>query len=364
MEVKRPWQGKMTAVERISSLLSGKPIDRVPLSLFDMSCGMGWFCARNVGYPIDSIFNDPEKSFWAQLWTQEQYGYDGSPVFGDASYGGWEFGGEIKYPETQKEQAPCVSRYPVESKEDIDRLELHDVRTAGMLPLAMQFSKMQEQFGVPITFPCGGPFTYAGNIVSMDRLCRWMIKEPALVHRLLRLCTDHILQVAQHWVDTFESERIVARDILSLEDNRIISPQQFEEFAFPYFKEVHEKVLGIGVKRFNTHICGEQNSNLPHLAQIPMGDPGIVSFGHEISLTTAIGYFGDKCVIAGNIDPVVIQTGTAQQVYELSKRCIEEAKYAPRGYILTAGCDVPPLTPPYNIYIMMKAINDFGWYNS
>jgi len=228
----------------------------------------------------------------------------------------------------------------------------------------MQFSKMQQQFGMPITFPCGGPITCAGHIVEVSTLCRWMVKKPELVHRLARLATDHILQVAQYWVDTFGPERIIARDILPIEANQIISPGQFEEFVFPYLKEVHQKVLAMGVKHFITHICGEQNLNLPYLAQVPMGDPGIVSFGHEVGLTTAIKYFGDKCVIAGNVNPTVIQTGTARQVYELTKQCIEEAKYAPRGYILTAGCDVSPLTPPYNIYVMVKAINDFGWYHS
>ncbi len=364
MNVRGLRQDKMTVAERMSALLSGKPVDRVLLSLFDMSCGLGWFCTKNVGYPIDSTYSDPEKSFWAQVWTQEQYGYDGSPIFSYAAYGGWEFGGEIKYPTSKSEQAPWVIRYPVESKEELDKLGLPDVRTAGTLPLAMQFSKLQDRFGVPITVSCGSPFTYAANIVSMDKLCRWTIKEPEVVHRLLRLCTDHILQVAQYWVDTFGPEHITARDILPMEDNRIISPKQFEEFTFPYLKEVHEKVLAMGVKRFSTHICGEQNSNLPCLAQVPMGDPGIVSFGHEVSLTTAIKYFGDNCIIAGNVEPVVIQTGTAQQVYELFKKCIEEAKYAPRGYILTTGCDISPLTPPYNIYVMMKAINDYGWYDS
>ena len=354
----------MTSPDRVAALLNGQRIDRVPFSPFDMSCGTGWFCARNVGYPVASVYDDPEKSFWAQVWTQEQYGYDGGVIFSYAAYGSWEFGGQIKYPTTEREQAPSVTRYPVESEEDIDKLEVPDVKTSGMLPLAIQFSKMQQQFGMPITFPCGGPITYAGHMVEVSKLCRWMVKKPELVHRLVRLATDHILQVAQYWVDTFGPERIIARDILPIEANQIISPGYFEEFAFPYLKEVHQKVLAMGVKHFITHICGEQNSNLPYLAQLPMGDPGIVSFGREVGLTTAMKYFGDKCVIAGNVNPTVIQTGTPQQVYELAKQCIEEAKYAPRGYILTAGCDVSPLTPPYNIHVMVKAINDFGWYHS
>ncbi len=363
MKAKRQRQDKMSAAERLNALLAGKTIDRVPFSPFDLSCGVGWFCAKNVGYPIASAFNDPEKSFQAQVWTQEQYNYEGSPIFGYACYGGWEFGGGIKYPSGEWEQAPSVTQRPVESEENLVNLALPDVKTAGILPMAMQFSKIQEQFNTPIVFLCGSPFTYAGNMVDFNMLCLWLIKKPELVHQLLRLVTDHILQVARYWVDTFGPDRLTARDILPFETNQIISPKHFKEFAFPYLKEVHEKVLGMGVKRFNTHICGEQNLNLPCLVQIPMGEGGIASFGHEVDLDTAIKYFGDKCIIAGNVEPVIIQTGTPQQIYELTKRCIEKGKYAPRGYILTAGCDIPPLVPPYNIYVMMKAVNDFGWYD-
>jgi hypothetical protein len=28
------------------------------------------------------------------------------------------------------------------------------------------------------------------------------------------------------------------------------------------------------------------------------------------------------------------------------------------------GCEVPVNTPPYNLYTMRKAIDDFGWYES
>jgi len=94
-----------------------------------------------------------------------------------------------------------------------------------------------------------------------------------------------------------------------------------------------------------------------------MGEPGLVSFGHQVDLTTAIKYFGDKCIIIGNVDPSIIQNGTPQQVYELCKQCIKKGKYAPRGYMLMSGCEVAPMSPPYNLYMMKKAVEDFGSYN-
>ncbi len=344
-------------MERVTALLNRQPVDRVPLFPFILG-----FCARNVGYPIATIYNDAEKSFWAQVWTQEMYGYDGYPQYGYASYGTFEFGGEIKLPDSEWEQAPSHSRSPVQSEEDVQRLKLPDVETAGMIPVAMQFSQLQEKLDLPITLTVGGAFTIAGNICQVDRLCRWMIKKPEVAHRVLRLAADHILDVARYWAQRFGGERVIVSLWEPLAANQIISPNQFEEFVLPYEKELHEKILAMGVKHILCHICGDHNLNLPYWVQVPMGNPGIVSFGREVDLHTAIKYFGDTCIIAGNVEPQVIQSGTPQQVYELCKQAIEKGKKAPRGYILMAGCEVPPMAPPYNVYMMKKAVEDFGWY--
>ena len=101
----------MTPSERLKALLNGEPLDRVPFLSFILG-----FCAKNVGYPVATIYNDPEKSFRAQVWTREQYGYDSEPFYGYASYGGWEFGGEIKLPDgkynPRKKDSKGTDSYP------------------------------------------------------------------------------------------------------------------------------------------------------------------------------------------------------------------------------------------------------------
>jgi len=77
----------------------------------------------------------------------------------------------------------------------------------------------------------------------------------------------------------------------------------------------------MGVKTIYCHICGEQNRNLPLWAQIPMGDPGMLSFGHEVDIATAAKYFPDH-IIAGNVNPQVIASGSLWEVYELSREAI------------------------------------------
>jgi uroporphyrinogen decarboxylase len=343
----------------MDALMSGNPIDRVPFFPFALG-----FCAQNVGYSLTDFYNDSEKCFWSQVWTQEQYGYDGYPQYRYANFGAWEFGADIEFPRGEYEMAPKVIRFPVNSEDDVHKIEVPDVKTAGAIPLYMQFSKLQEKHDLPITVPCGSPLSRASNICGVDLFCRWIIKRPELIHRLAHLATEFILTVIQYWIDTFGTERLVAADGTHIEANNLISPKHFVEIGLPYLMEVHEKVLGMGVKYFYTHFCGDHNLNLPYLAEIPMGNPGLASISPEVDLSTAIKYFGDKCVIAGNIESQIIQYGTPQQVYDLCRKSILKAKdAAPRGYVLMAGCDVPVMAPPYNFYMMKKAIDDFGWYD-
>jgi len=351
-------QDKMTTRERIDALLKGQPVDRVPFYPFILG-----FCARNIGYPIASMYSDHKKSFEAQLWTMEQYGFDWGPIYGYASYGTWEFGGEVKMPTGSYEQAPSHTMFPVQSEEDVSRLQLPDVKRAGCIPIAMEFSLLQDEFNVPISVVFGGNFTIAGNICPVETLCRWMLKKPELAHQILRLATDHIVDVVRYWTDTFGAEQVIPQIWEPLAANYIISPKQFEQFVLPYLQESSEKILAMGVKHILYHICGEQNANLPYWAQVPMGNPGLCSFGEEVDVGTAIEYFGDTCIIIGNIDPKVIQNGTPDQIYGLCKETIERGKHSPRGYMLCSGCEIPPGAPPYNVYVMRKAINEFGWYD-
>ena len=347
----------MTPAQRFNALLKGEPLDRVAFLSFTLG-----FCAKNVGYPVAAIYSDPEKSFRAQVWTREQYGYDSEPFYGYASYGGWEFGGEIKFPDGEYEQAPSHGRFAVDTEEDVERLKPPDVKSAGMLPLAMQFSKIQDEQGLSPSVVVGGPFTIAGNICPVDRLSRWLIKKPELAHQLLRLATDHVLDIARYWIETFGNGRVIIQIWEPLATNQIISPKQFEKFVLPYQVELHEKILAMGIGCILCHICGEQNLNLPYWEQVPMGNPGIISIGKEIDISTAIDYFGETCIIAGNIEPTIIQTGTPQEIYELCRQAIQKGKRAPRGYALMQGCEVPVNTPPYNLYTMKRAIDDFGRY--
>jgi uroporphyrinogen decarboxylase len=93
-----------------------------------------------------------------------------------------------------------------------------------------------------------------------------------------------------------------------------------------------------------------------------MGDPGLCSFGTETTLKSAIEHLGQKSIIIGNIDTTLMLTGKPDEIYKSCKEAIEEGKKAPRGFMLSSACEIPPETPPYHVFMMTKAINDYGYF--
>ena len=348
---------EMTHKERMDALYHRQPTDRVPF----YHRGYG-FSAKNVGAAKADIYEHPHESYEAQRLTAEQYDSDGEPFYTFVSYGAWEFGGEIEWPVDRYSSGPAVSKRPISKPEDLDKLELPDPKTAGCVPKMMEFAKLQEANDSQIAFICGSPFTHAANLVGVSEFMKWIIRKPDYVHKAMRLMTDHILGVAEYFIDEFCPGRVLARSAAPSESNGLISPKQFAEFAVPYLVELHTKVLEMGAQRFYVHICGEQNLNLPEWQKVPFGDPGMLSFGHEVTIEKAAEMFPDQ-IICGNVDPQIIAKGSPDEVTEACKQVIMDGKkYAPNRFLFMGGCDIPASAPAYNIYLMEQAVKEFGRY--
>jgi len=353
-------QDRMTLDERMVALLNRKRTDRIPF--YGLA---GGFSAKNVGFTVEDFYKDHTGQAVRNmaLWTSEQYGFQDLRALGSLGLGAVEFGGAMSPPTGEFAQAPIVSRHPARTAEEAWALEPpSDVTKAGAVPMMMGMSKLEQKAHAPfILLMMPGSWDVAGSLCGLENLCRWIMKKQDLAHRLLRLATDFILKVAGYWADTFDPASIILMDPHPSTSNQIISARHFEQFALPYIEETHRRVIAMGVKHIMSHICGEQNANLPHWAKIPMGNPGIVSIGHEVDIETA-GKFFPNDIIMGNVEPAIIQVGPPEKIYELTKTCIEKGRSHPGGFMLAPGCEMPPNAPPYNVWTMTKALNDFGWY--
>jgi len=359
MELK---QDRMTHRERMHALFNYQKPDRVPI--FAMGSA---FYMINCGYTLTELQTDPQKAFNAMQWTCEQYGFE--PIYQHLAHtvlGSWDFGAKMTMPDSPYAMAIAVDTTVVRMEDDVRNLKMPDPKTAGAIPKRMEFCRLQDKAGWPIAFQARSPFNMAADICGLEQFARWLMKKPQLCDRLMCMALEHTLNVLQYWVDTFGAEKIFYVMSSPSEANQIFSPRHIQKYALPYHKEFHQRMRAMGVNQFVFHICGEQNLNLPCLAEFASSadswpHPSILTFGHEVDLEDAAKYFPDD-IIMGNVEPAIIQTGTPQQVYELSRVCIEKGKNFRGGFILAPGCGMPPKSPPYNVWMMTKAVNDFGWY--
>ena len=351
----------MTERERVEALLNRKKPDRVPIWPF---AAHGFAVIYN-NLPLVAAYNNPEACYQAQRKTCRDFGWVFYPWIGYASMGAWEFGGDIRLPDGEYDQAPMVTRYPVEKEEDIYNL-IWPGPDSGFYPVARKFAELarterldNEPFNASIH--SGAGFGLACNIVGLDRFLKWLIKKPDMAHYLINILSEHGLERLSQQAESLGTDGVLGFSGGATSSNYLISPRQFEEFVLPSLKKGEEKLRALGYRTTYVHICGEHNANLPYWSQIDFGDPGIIGVGHEVKLETAARYFPDD-IILGNLEPAIVQTGTPEEVYEATRRVVEEGMSLPNGYIFSTGCDLPPRSPVENVRMMTKAVNDFGWY--
>jgi uroporphyrinogen decarboxylase len=351
------WHETMTSGERMAAVMKGERPDRVPVT--PMIFG---HTAIVTGIPLARVYDNAEESFRCQMLAQEMYGYDGGPLYVYASAGAWEFGGEVEFPIKKYSGAPVVTRTPVVTEEDVHTVPVPaDISKAGAQPIAIAFARKQAEYGMPVTLHTGGPFSMAGTILGEERMMAWMLKKPELVHIMLDKVSQFLMKVAEYYVKEFGAEQLMGFQGEPTASNRLISPKQFEAFVLPYLQRVNQHLLDLGITTNVFHICGEQNKNLPLWQKVPMTKQTVLSFGREVALSKAMEMFPEQ-IVAGNVDPTLIQEGRAEEVLAQSRECIETAKYHTGGFILMAGCDVPPQAPPVNVFQMVKAAREYGRY--
>lgn len=354
---------KMTSDERMDALIEGKQTDRVPVMLFAPLP----FFLKNMGSSLVELYRNPGEApdiaFRVQVLGNEIYQLDGHPSFFQGEFPTWAFGGEFRYPVSESQQELLTVRYPVQSEDDAWNLKLPDVEKSGNYPWVVKFSKIQQQHGLDVMVFEGEPLTQAALICSMERFLRWLKKKPEICHHLMRLVIQHVGNVVQHRVNMFGKDQVFFTTGSALGSDEHTTVEEYEQFGVPYFKEMMEKVLALGIKPYaSVHICGPFNDKLHFYREIPFGKVGIFSITERTDLRRAVEILGDKHIIMGNISARLLLHGSFEKVYEETRKCIETGKTAKRGFIMASACQVSPMTPPANVWAMRKAVDDFGWY--
>jgi uroporphyrinogen decarboxylase len=206
-----------------------------------------------------------------------------------------------------------------------------------------------------LTHTSDGPFGVAGDLMGQTELFAGIYERPDFVRELLRIVTDKLIAYLDF---CWEEEQLPRpRDFAWTDDLAVsLSAQTFRDFVLPEEKRLRFNFDG----RLSLHMCGKTD----HLLEIFRDDLQIhefQGFGYQVDLDRVAAVMGGRVVLIGNVDPMLIHSGTPEQVRDACRRVIE--KLAPyRGFILQDGSNIPPGTPLENINAMTEAAELYGRY--
>ena len=340
----------MTPKERMAALANGRPADRYPVMplVGSVSAGFAGLTQRERG-------RSAQNKALSLIRTYERLGHDSVSVRYGLHGLGLALGSRLSDPE---DSVPSVLEHVLK---DLDKLEDLDFSPAEprrdrTLQMKLEAAEMvRDKIGheVGVGFSLTGPLTSACSVFQVEYLLRAFRKNPERLHRLLRLCTEALKDVA---LECFRRELG-----LSLADpiasGTVIRKEQYVEFVKPYSKEIIDLAHKHG-RKVSYHICGQTMGILEDMLE---AGADFISLDNVVDLEKAKGVLGGKVCILGNVDPVkVLMQGSRQEVEEAVKANYQTMSDNLQGYILSSGCDIPAGTPLENMDAFMAAARRYG----
>lgn len=349
---------ELTSAQRMKALMTKEKIDRVPVNP-----NMTLYAASITNYSSNEYYLNPKKAFDAQMWAIKLHKCDSNPGYAVPEWQTWDFGGELEFSKNPKICLPKVIRRPVNNIHDVIKLEMPDVNTAPSASRSFEFAGICRKNGLGFSVPSGSPFGGVQSILGTELLMKSLRKDPELIHHLLRMVTDYMMQITKKSIDYYGAENISTFSAYPMESHGIISTKDFERFSVPYIKEIQDKYKEWGIKKWIVHLCGDHKENLRYWKdELKLPDRTIFTLGYEMDMGKTAEVLGPEYIIGGNVRNSIIHAGTPMDVYQESRRAIEEMKHSPGGFILMPDCALTPMAPAANVQAMVMAANDFGKY--
>ncbi|MBS3788384.1 uroporphyrinogen decarboxylase family protein [Candidatus Bipolaricaulota bacterium] len=236
------------------------------------------------------------------------------------------------------DRPPVVRENPIESLEDIDRLELPDPYRDGKLPELLKatesVSRELDDDAFIIAEADQGPFNLAAQIIGIEKLLRKISlrEDLELIESLFSFTTEAVFRLGRAQIDSGGDATCVGESYVSPD---MISPDTYRDFVMGTHRELATRFGREGI-RWALHICGDITDILGHLDSV---NPAILEVDYKTDLS-AIGQEISESVVLGTVDP---RTFVGRGEKSLEEEVRENMKLLKPGgrFILHSGCTLP-----------------------
>jgi uroporphyrinogen decarboxylase len=197
-----------------------------------------------------------------------------------------------------------------------------------------------------------GPFSLAARLLDVSEIMIDCYDDPDMVHTVLEKCTAFLCEYAKAYKAAGANGIVMAEPVSGL-----LSPTLEEEFSSPYVKQIIDAVQDDNFVVIY-HNCGD---NVPRmLDSILTTGAAAYHFGNAVDMEKdIIAQVPSNILVMGNIDPAgTLRMGTVERVREETLSLLERCSKH-QNFLISSGCDIPPMTPWENIDAFFAATNDY-----
>lgn len=304
---------------------------------------------QKMGITVAELINDSDKQAEGMKIIADSFPTVASVSLMDLSLEAEAFGSEIR---VSDDEVPTVIGSIVSTEEEAEALKVPEIgagRTQIYIDAIEKACKLITDR--PVLAGVIGPFSLAGRLLDVSEALIYCYDEPDMVHLVLEKATEFLINYCKEYKKVGANGIVMAEPLAGL-----LSPGLAEEFSADYVKQIVDAVQD---DEFIVvyHNCG--NSTIKTIDTIVTNDCPMYHFGNAIDMEEMMSHIPENLIAMGNVDPAgEFRNGTPESIYARTKEVMEKCcKY--KNFVISSGCDIPPMSPWENISAFFKAVEDF-----
>ena len=307
-------------------------------------------CVSLLGVTVRELISDSALQASGMKAVADRTDAAASVSFMDLSVEAECFGAEVA---VSDDEVPTVKGRIINDMDEAEALQIPEVgsgRTQLYIDAIEKACKVITDR--PVLAGMIGPFSLAARLLDVSEIMMDCYDDPDMVHIVLEKVTSFLIQYAKAYKSVGANGIVMAEPVAGL-----LSPTLEEEFASPYVKKIVDAVQSDEFIIIY-HNCG---NNVPLMIDSIMATGcAAYHFGNAVDLEKdIIAKVPSDVVVMGNIDPAgVLRMGTPDRVREETLALLNKCSKYP-NFVLSSGCDIPPMTPWENIDAFFAAQREF-----
>lgn len=327
--------------EWVNKVISANKKEAIPILSFP--------AVQLLGINVRELIFDSEAQANGMLAVAERYSSGASVSMMDLSVEAECFGAEI---EILDDEIPRVVAPIVNSMEDAENLQIPEVGTARTKIYIEAIEKVASRLNDrPVLAGTIGPFSLAGRLMDMSKIMLNCRRNPDMVKLLVEKSTLFLIEYIKAYKAAGANGVVIAEPAAGL-----LSPKMMKQFSCDYCKRIVDAVQDDDFIVIY-HNCGSSTTSaIPEIVEI--GAAG-VHLGDAVKIEDMIDKFPGNMLVMGNISPSeCFLNGTPEIMKNATHSLMNSCSKYP-NFIISSGCDIPPMSPLANIDAFFGAVQAF-----